>query len=327
VKIKAPLKSEFHTNANTQSFLNASLLTIIIYLGMLSTMLLYSLMLSDVDGKTYEYGMLRALGFKKSYLTSLILMTSFAFSVPGILFGVIVAAILNTGLRELIFNLSENSMPYNLTKISIIIGVTFGIVMPIISNYLPIKRAMGKNLRNSLDLSRRTTDEIGIKVERLENIGMSFNQVAVGILLIVIGFGTYYLVPYALFKGKTTIVFVLLNVLLIFIIVGMTFICVMLFAPLERFCLWVLMNTCCRRDKRIHSVINKNMDSHRNRNQKTSIMFTMTLSFLIFSASSFQMMANLILQTVESSVGADVFAQASSMSALLNEGGISGFLD
>jgi len=66
-------------------------------------MLLYSLMLSDVDGKTYEYGMLRALGFKKVYLTNLILLQSFAFSIPGIFFGVIIAAIFNTGLRELIF--------------------------------------------------------------------------------------------------------------------------------------------------------------------------------------------------------------------------------
>jgi len=218
-------------------------------------------------------------------------------------------------------------MNYKLTTISIIIGVSFGLIMPVIANYLPIKRAMGKNLRNSLDLSRRTTDEVGIKVERLENIGMSFNQVIVGFLLVIIGFGTYYLVPYALYEGRTTIVFILLNILLIFIIIGMTFICVMLFSPLESFCLWIMMHTCCYCDKKLHKVISKNMDAHRNRNQKTSIMFTLTLSFLIFSASSFKMMSNLLLQTVESRIGADIMVQATSMSALLNEGDITEFLE
>lgn len=37
---------------------------IITQLIMLSGMVLYRLMLADVDTKTYEYGMLRALGFR-----------------------------------------------------------------------------------------------------------------------------------------------------------------------------------------------------------------------------------------------------------------------
>lgn len=32
---------------------------------MLSVLLIYSLMIGDVEEKTYEFGMLRALGFKK----------------------------------------------------------------------------------------------------------------------------------------------------------------------------------------------------------------------------------------------------------------------
>ena len=34
---------------------------------------------------------------------------------------------------------------------------------------------MGKNLRNSLDLSRRNKEEIGIKIEKLEDVGISVN--------------------------------------------------------------------------------------------------------------------------------------------------------
>ena len=63
-------------------------------------------------------------------------------------------------------------MSYGMTPIAVIIGVSFGLIMPMVSNYLPIRQAMGKNLRTSLDLSRRTTGEITAKVMGLKDVGM-----------------------------------------------------------------------------------------------------------------------------------------------------------
>ena len=59
---------------------------------------------------------------------------------------------------------------------------------------------MDKNLRNSLDLNRRNKEEIGIKVEKLADMGISINQLIISIVLIVVGFSTYYLVPYTVAK-------------------------------------------------------------------------------------------------------------------------------
>ena len=72
--IAAPLSNQFKSTDRMKDFLDATLMTVIVFLGILSAMLLYSLMLSDVDGKTYEYGMLRALGFKMTHLMSMITM-------------------------------------------------------------------------------------------------------------------------------------------------------------------------------------------------------------------------------------------------------------
>jgi len=44
-------------------FTNSNMLAIVAFLAILCTQLIYSLMLSDVEEKTYEFGMLRALGF------------------------------------------------------------------------------------------------------------------------------------------------------------------------------------------------------------------------------------------------------------------------
>ena len=157
-------------------------------------------MLSDVDGKTYEYAMLRALGFKKAHLVRIIMMKSMSFAIPGLIGGVLAALIFNIGIRMTIFLKADNAESYELTTVAIIIGVVFGLTMPLISNYFPVQATMGKNLRNSLDLSRRNKEEIGIKVEKLEDVGISINQLIVSLVLIIVGFSCYYLVPYSLFK-------------------------------------------------------------------------------------------------------------------------------
>ena len=75
-----------------------------------------------------------------------------------------IAWILNIMLRKLIFIEAQNFMTYGMSGTAVLIGVTFGLFMPVLANYLPIREALGKNLRSSLDLSKRTDDEIGVKV-------------------------------------------------------------------------------------------------------------------------------------------------------------------
>ena len=69
-------------------------------------------MLSDVDGKTYEYGMLRALGFKKTHLIAMVTINSFFFSIPGVVGGVLVAFVMNIFMRLVIFLMAENYESY-----------------------------------------------------------------------------------------------------------------------------------------------------------------------------------------------------------------------
>ena len=135
-----------------------------IFLTILGSMLVFSLMLSDVDGKTYEYGMLRALGFKKPYLVTMITFSSFSFSIPGCVGGICVAFAINIVLREVIYLQAKNTMDYELSAFAITLGLVCGIVMPFVSNYFPIKSALSKNLRSSLDLSRSSNDGISVKV-------------------------------------------------------------------------------------------------------------------------------------------------------------------
>ena len=58
---------------------------------------------------------------------------------------------------------------------SLFMGISMGFFVPFFANYLPIEAAMDQTLRNSLDLNKRKEDSVGVKVQKLEDVGMSFN--------------------------------------------------------------------------------------------------------------------------------------------------------
>ena len=68
---------------------------------------------------------------------------------------------------------------------------------------------------------------------------------------------TYYGVPLSFLNQNLFVAFVILSLILIMVILGLTFMCTLLFSFVEQLLLWVILNTCCRRDKRIHSIIVK----------------------------------------------------------------------
>lgn len=69
------------------------------FIVFLSALLIYSLMIADVEEKTFEMGMLRALGLRTVSIVQLIILQSMLFSVPGIIIGIIISAILNVPVR------------------------------------------------------------------------------------------------------------------------------------------------------------------------------------------------------------------------------------
>lgn len=73
---------------------------------MLSMLLIYSLMIGDVEEKTYEFGMLRALGFSKSWLVILLLLEALIFAIPGLAIGLVSSYLLNSIICNLIFSSS-----------------------------------------------------------------------------------------------------------------------------------------------------------------------------------------------------------------------------
>lgn len=89
-----------------------------------------------------------------------------------------------------------------MSKTALMIGICFGILMPLLANIIPIRNALGKNLRNSLDLDHRGTNSLTVKVAKLEEFSISLSQMGVGLLLVFCGFLTYYAVPLSFIYNK-----------------------------------------------------------------------------------------------------------------------------
>ena len=113
--IKAPLRDQMASANFIIIFTNQGFSTIIVFLGIISMQLIYSLVLSDIEDKTYEFGMLRALGFSKSNIIITILYQAVMFIIPGLSSGLVMAWILNFMMRHQVFTVTKNYSSYNLS--------------------------------------------------------------------------------------------------------------------------------------------------------------------------------------------------------------------
>lgn len=250
-------------------------------------------MVSDVDEKTYQYGMLRALGFRQKGLIKLISLQSFFFSIPGLSGGLLVASFLNFAVRFFIFQYSRNSTEYALSDGSILLGAGMGFFLPLISNIVPIQKALSKNLRVSLDLYHRSVNEITVQMKRLENMGMSVPQLTLGLLLVVVGVVHYYFAPMSWIYKNYTLFFIILNLVMIMMILGLAFLSLLLLPYLQKTLVWLFLLV-RPSDRNLKTMILKNLQAHEGRNTKTAMMFVIALGFLIFAGCIFELMGRLI---------------------------------
>jgi intracellular septation protein A len=91
---------------------------------------------------------------------------------------------------------------------------------------------LGKNLRASLDLNHRAATEIVVTIKKLQNYGLSVPQFVMAIMLVVMGVFTYYVAPTAFLYGKYELFFTILNSVLIMMILGLTFVAILILPAL-----------------------------------------------------------------------------------------------
>jgi hypothetical protein len=139
----------------------------------------------------------------------------------------------------------------------------------------------------------------------MQNFGISLTQIIVSVLLLSFGILTYYSIPWAFINGQTGLFSFYINLLLLFLILGMIFTSQALVPTLENFFL-DMMIFFRPRDLKMKPIIKKNLESHAGRNQKTSLMFTVTLAFLVFAGANFKQIQFFLETIARSWSGSDI---------------------
>lgn len=80
---------------------------VVFFLCLISFILIYSLMQSDVEERTYEFAMLRTMGMRNRNLMVILAIQSSLFSIPGLMLGMLINFILQNAMQILLYYYAE----------------------------------------------------------------------------------------------------------------------------------------------------------------------------------------------------------------------------
>lgn len=113
--------------------------SIIFFLFLIDGILIYSMMLNDVEERTYEFAMLRTLGFKNSSLVTLLVTQACLQSIPATCIGFVLLYIFIQGAQVTVYLYLGVSVGVKLHWTMVVLGLITGVCIPMMSNIYPIK--------------------------------------------------------------------------------------------------------------------------------------------------------------------------------------------
>jgi ABC-type antimicrobial peptide transport system permease subunit len=118
-------------------------------------LLIYSLLLMSVETKTFDIAVMRLLGLTQKGFIGLILVQASFFVIPSVILGFILAFPTIYLLYVMLFPDSISTGSSVIPSVgSIVTALAIGVLIPLISSIIPIRRALSKNLTDALNIQR-----------------------------------------------------------------------------------------------------------------------------------------------------------------------------
>eukprot|EP00732_Lithocolla_globosa_P001122 Lithocolla_globosa_v1_NODE_510_length_3870_cov_6.511402.p1 type:complete len:1224 gc:universal NODE_510_length_3870_cov_6.511402:190-3861(+) len=302
----SPLDSALEAIGFIRLFLNEIFFACNGVLFLLAVLLVYSLLLSDVEEKTYEYGMLRTLGLRQSILILLLTIQTLYFSFPGIITGFLVLFVIYLPAELLISSWVVTPIDISFQQQTIRVMLLVGIILPFFGMLLPIRKALGKTLRDALDVYHNQSYDSIVRIQKLEDLNVNFLEILLAVCTVGLGFMVYYLIPLSFLFFNIPLFLRVLSLILILMVFGQILMSQLVDQPLQRLVVNLIM---WGQDRIVKNIVIRNLAGHRGRNKKTSVMFIMCTGFIIFAAVMFFLQAESLPQNLEWLQGADMVVQ------------------
>jgi putative ABC transport system permease protein len=273
-------------------------------------LLIYSLISVAVEERIREYAILRTLGAKRRDIFGLVLTESLLLCFLGVVPGVLAGAVLAQGivkLVELAMRAGNNAIALAVSPATLWLTLAGGAVLAIGSALIPALQATRWRIVDALDPLRR-----GQIPSRPPHEGQANRPlVVIGLVLSALSVVVFFVVPTALLSGNPSLIGTVVLCLLLSILLGFTLIMVGVLPLVERLVLfgagWVFGPAA--------ELAGRNLERNRRRNTTTALLFTLSVSLVIFIASLVALFSRTSLAMVEHSLGADIRIQATQAGA------------
>jgi hypothetical protein len=266
----------------------------------------YNLVHNDIDERTFDFGMLRTVGYTKTHIILILIFQTLSYSVSAFFCCIITSYSLNSILTLIFTRIIHYPEYHKLDGFTILVVAILAIVFPIFTNIISMNRVMSKYIRDSIDLLHNSITDVKITFAKLESIGMSFTSISIAISLIVCGGIAFYIVPFSILVKNYEMFMFSMQIILFFMLIGVILI-LSPFIHLFQIALgYLFLLFSC--ELKLCKVLKKNFESHKSRNVTTTIILTIITAFAIFSTASFHSQTSLISESLCQFAGSEIRA-------------------
>ena len=257
------------------------LLDILLFiLFLLSTILIYSLLMINVNARTFELAVRRMLGTTRVGVVGMLVLHALAYSLPAWLLGLLVSQGISALLLGSLASTAGINTGGGLTGRAVGISTALALAIPLVGSIGPIRAALGTSIREALDQDRPKATAVEYKLQRSQDGRVSLPLVAFGLLMTVFGFCIYYLLPLALLSLNLSLFFNIFFWILVGLLLGLVLLALNFEVLLERGLAGLFLSWW------EHGAIVKlslaNLIAHRRRNRQTTIMYALSVAFIVF---------------------------------------------
>eukprot|EP00164_Ancoracysta_twista_P018422 GFYU01031884.1.p1 GENE.GFYU01031884.1~~GFYU01031884.1.p1 ORF type:complete len:616 (-),score=122.39 GFYU01031884.1:840-2687(-) len=147
-------------------FLGLILNLIVTVLTFLSTLLIYSLLMVNVETRTFELGVYRMVGMQRNGLIELMMVQAALYAFPAWSIGLSVSQLLQLGITDYFVAATEVPISNLLSAPAILKATALGLLIPTVSSIIPIKSALEVNIHAALDTVHAKVKAVAFTIER-----------------------------------------------------------------------------------------------------------------------------------------------------------------
>jgi len=266
----------------------------------ITALLIYSLISVSVEERIREHAILRTLGAKRRHVFGMVLLESAVLCLMGVVPGVLAGLL----FAKAVMALAGLAMGGGAAAISLeLSGATFrlclgaGALVLVASAIFPAVRSTRWRIVDALDPLRRGQ----IAAPSREGV-VSRPLLWAGLALSAISGVVFFILPNAVVSGDPSLIGGVALGLLVVILIGFTMVAAAAGPAVER----AVLAAAGPLFGPAAELAGRNLIRHRRRNMTTSLMFSLSVSFVLFLASLVALFSRTSLAFIERRVGADL---------------------